>query len=334
MIANLLPAYFALVMATGVMAIAAATLGWHLLTWPLLVVAAIAYVVLWALNGLRLARYPDRVLADVQDHARGPGFFTVVAATCILGTACVVVLQRPAIATVLWALGVVLWVIVMYAFFSAVVTRENKPSLEAGINGAWLLAAVATQSISVLGCFVADQFGAGREIVLFVSLAMYLLGAMLYLSIITLIFYRFTFVHLTGEELSPPYWISMGAVAITTLAGSVLILQAGEWRLVRELRPFLAGFTLFFWSAGTWWIPLLLLLGFWRHVLQRVPVTYDPQYWGMVFPLGMYTLGTVRLAQALDVPWLLAIPRAFFWFALAAWVATFAGLIRRLSGAG
>jgi tellurite resistance protein TehA-like permease len=181
---------------------------------------------------------------------------------------------------------------------------------------------------------VADQFGAGREIVLFVSLAMYLLGAMLYLSIITLIFYRFTFVHLTGEELSPPYWISMGAVAITTLAGSVLILQAGEWRLVRELRPFLAGFTLFFWSAGTWWIPLLLLLGFWRHVLQRVPVTYDPQYWGMVFPLGMYTLGTVRLAQALDVPWLLAIPRAFFWFALAAWVATFAGLIRRLSGAG
>ena len=54
----------------------------------------------------------------------------------------------------------------------------------------------------------------------------------------------------------------------------------------------------------------------------------------MVFPLGMYTLGTLRLSEALDLPWLLAIPRAFFWFALAAWVATFAGLIRRLSGAG
>src|SRR5262249_58541515 len=113
-------------------------------------------------------------------------------------------------------------------------------SLEAGINGAWLIATVATQSISVLGCFVADRFGPGREIVLFVSLAMYLLGAMLYLSIITLIFYRFTFVHLTGEELSPPYSISIGAVAITTLAGSVLILDAGERAPLRGVRPLLA----------------------------------------------------------------------------------------------
>src|SRR5262249_33337745 len=105
-IADLLPAYFALVMATGVLAIAAATLGWHVLTWPLVVVAAVAYAVLWALNGVRLARYPGRVLADLQDHARGPGFFTVVAATCILGTACVVILHRPDVASVLWGLGV------------------------------------------------------------------------------------------------------------------------------------------------------------------------------------------------------------------------------------
>jgi len=67
-------------------------------------------------------------------------------------------------------------------------------------------------------------------------------------------------------------------------------------------------------------------------VLQRVPLTYDPQYWGMVFPLGMYTLSTVRLSQALDLPWLLVIPRAFFWFALAAWTAAFVGLVRRLLG--
>src|SRR5262249_7882557 len=187
-IADLLPAYFALVMATGVLAIAAATLGWHLLTWPPVVVAAGAYVVLWGLNGLRLAPYPGRALAHLGNHARGPGFFTAVAATCILGTACVVILQRPGVATVLWAFGVLLWVVVMYAFFAAVVTRENKPSLEAGINGAWLIATVATQSISVLGCFVAHRFGAGREIVLFVSAGMDLPGAMVYLSTITLTF--------------------------------------------------------------------------------------------------------------------------------------------------
>ena len=62
---------------------------------------------------------------------------------------------------------------------------------------------------------------------LFVALCMYLLGAMLYLTIITLIFYRFTFVPLTVDQLTPPYWINMGAVAITTLAGASLLHPGG-----------------------------------------------------------------------------------------------------------
>ena len=44
---------------------------------------------------------------------------------------------------------IVFWVVVMYGFFTATVVREVKPSLETGINGAWLLGIVATQSVSV-----------------------------------------------------------------------------------------------------------------------------------------------------------------------------------------
>src|SRR3546814_12513952 len=80
---------------------------------------------------------------------------------------------------------------------------------------------------------------------------MFLIGCMLYLSIITLIFYRLTFLHLTTAEFTPPYWINMGAVAITTLAGSTLILNGGDQALIRGLMPFLKGFTLFFWAAAT-----------------------------------------------------------------------------------
>src|SRR5690606_20998665 len=122
-----------------------------------------------------------------------------------------------------------------------------------------------------------------------------------------------------------------GAVAITALAGSLLMLYADDWRLLGEMLPFLRGFTLFFWAAGTWWIPLLFILGFWRHVHRKHPLTYDPQYWGMVFPLGMYTACTIRLSDALDVPFLLAIPRVFIFLALAAWLATFIGMLRRIA---
>ncbi len=153
---------------------------------------------------------------------------------------------------------------------------------------------------------------------------------MLYLLLISLIFYRFTFFNLTTASLTPPYWINMGAVAITTLAGARLILAAPGWSLLAEILPFINGFTLFFWVAGTWWIPLLFILGIWRHLYKRFPLAYDPQYWGMVFPLGMYTACTFQLSKALNFEYLMLIPRCFIYLALGAWLVTFIGLIRSL----
>lgn len=324
---RLFPGYFAFVMATGIVSIATYLLGMSAIARGLLVVNVIGYAVLTALLGLRMVLFPRRVLDDLQDHGRGAGFFTVVAGTCVFGTQLLVVLGERSAALDLWFVGIALWVIVMYGFFTAVVVREHKPSLETGINGAWLLAIVATQSVSALGSLLSPGLTSGRELALFVALCMYLLGAMLYLTIITLIFYRFTFVEMTADRLTPPYWINMGAVAITTLAGSTLLLVGDAWPFLQTLRPFLVGLTLFFWVTASWWIPLLLILGVWRHVIRRFPVRYDPQYWGMVFPLGMYTACTLRLIDATELAFLAPLPDAFVYLALAAWAATFGAMV-------
>lgn len=328
---DLFPGYFALVMATGIISIACFLLEMKTIALSLLAINVIAYAILWLLLLGRLLFFFSRVKADINDHQRGPGFFTVVAGTCVLGSELLIVSDQYRIAVALWFVGLLLWAVIMYTFFAAMTVRENKPSIEAGLNGGWLLIVVSTQSISVLGTLLANRFGDYREPVLFFTLCMFLLGCMLYLPLITLIFYRFTFVNVTMAALTPPYWINMGAVAITTLAGARLIIAAPGWPLLNEVLPFLKGFTLFFWAAGTWWIPLLFILGIWRHIYKRFPLRYDPQYWGMVFPFGMYTVCTFQLSKAINFPPLLIIPRYFIYLALAGWMAASVGLITRFT---
>jgi tellurite resistance protein TehA-like permease len=84
---------------------------------------------------------------------------------------------------------------------------------------------------------------------------------------------------------------------------------------------------LFFWIAGTWWIPLLFILMIWRHLYHRFPLTYDPQFWGMAFPLAMYTTSTFQLSKALDLPFLLVFLGLWFVVAIGAWMAVFIGFI-------
>lgn len=322
------PSYFALVMATGIVSIACQLLGLEPIARALLALNVLAFVTLWALYVLRALRYPSDVLRDVADHARGVGYFTVVAGTCVLGTQLVVVVHFPGIARALWVFATVLHFLLIYAVFTALTTKREKPSLERGINGAWLVAVVATQGVSVLGGNVWQQFPGLEREVLFFTLAMWLGGGMIYVWLISLIFYRYLFFELEPSDLGPPYWIDMGAMAISTLAGDVLIANAGHDQLLAELLPFLKGVTLLFWATASWWIPMLLLLGYWRHVIRRFPLRYDPGYWGMVFPLGMYTAATYKLALSIDAPFLLFVPHAFLWCALAVWAIVVVGLVR------
>jgi tellurite resistance protein TehA-like permease len=334
-VATLHPAYFALVMATGIVSIAA-----YLTNLPRIAAALFSlniafYVGLWVLTATRIFRHRDRMIADVLDHGRSVGFFTTVAGTCVLGSQFVLLGGMWRVAAALWFTGIALWALITYAVLTVLTVKSIKPPLAQGINGGWLLPVVAAQSVSVLGTQLAPGFDGNEEHVLFFSLTMWLGGGMLYIWIISIIFYRYTFFPLLPSELAPPYWINMGAVAISTLAGALLVLAAPASPLLTGMLPFLKGFALLYWSTATWWIPMLVILGTWRHVFQRFPVKYDPLYWGAVFPLGMYTVCTIRLSQALDVPFLTAVAGNFVFLALAAWVTVAAGWVaslRRIRG--
>ena len=268
---------------------------------------------------------------DFVDHLRGPGFFTIIAACCVLGSQCILIAGSLRWAMALWAAALVLWIALTYAIFAVFTVKESKPSLDEGINGGWLLAVVATQSLAVLATLLATHIPQPFKLEMnFFALSMWLWGGMLYIWMMSLIFYRYTFFRFSPADLSPPYWINMGAMAISTLAGSLLILNAPDAPFLLSLLPFIKGFTVFYWATGTWWIPMLLILAVWRYGITRFPLRYDPLYWGAVFPLGMYSAGTERMMDAMSFEFLGFLPPLFLVIALAAWILAFTGYLLSL----
>ena len=331
-LAELSPSYFALVMATGIVSLAAHQHGLEFVAYVLFWFNVLAWILLWWLNALRMLRYPRRFFSDMFDHLRGPGFFSWVAATAVLGAQFVILAGgNDRIAFALLGLALLLWVVLTYAIFAAFTIKEVKPTLDKGISGGWLLAVVAPQSLAVLGALLAAHAPPHWRLALnFFALTMWLWGGMLYIWMMSLIFYRYTFFHFTADDLTPPYWINMGAMAISTLAGSLLVANAPGAPLLESLVPFLKGFTVFYWVTGTWWVPLLLVLEVWDYVYKHTPLNYSPLNWGAVFPLGMYSVSTHEMLGDLSIDFLGFLPRLFLYLALVAWAAACVGLVRQL----
>jgi tellurite resistance protein TehA-like permease len=332
-LASFPPGYFALVMATGIVSAAAHLFRIPVLPGLLFVVNLVAYPLLWALNLTRLALFRSALFHDLAHHEKGPAFLTVVAATGVLGAQFALMTPLQGIALGLWGLAILLWLLLGYAFLAAVTIADPKPPIERALGGTWLLIVVSTQSLSVLGVAVADATPR-PDIVGFACVCTFLLGCLSYGILITLIAHRWFFHRLTAEALEPPYWINMGAAAITTLAGAGLTLYAqahpgwaASFRLVQVLPVLTAGA----WATATWWIPPLAGAAIWRHAIRHVPLVYTPQHWSVVFPLGMYAAATATFAHATGYDFLYPLAQVFTWVALAAWVAAFAGLLHRLA---
>ena len=324
-IATLFPGYFALVMATGIIAIASKQLkiGW--LADALYAITAAEYVVLAMLVIARFVLYRRRLIADLTSHAKGFAFLTIVAGTNVLGSATALIHGWWGVARGLWWASLVLWVVLLYSTLVAVVMRHDKPELGAGINGTWFLLTVSTQSIAVLGALL---FGhSPDDLLAFACIAAFMLGLVLYLIVMTMVFLRWTFQGLEPTEADPPAWIAAGAVAITVLAGSNLLAARAASPRVERIAPVLEGLVVMAWATATFWFPLMVAIGVWRHIVRKVPLRYHPSYWALVFPLGMYGAATFKMRAVIGLDQLAWAPKVVLAVALTTWAMAFAGLL-------
>ncbi len=329
-LSNLNPVYFAMVMATGIISLNFKLQGFDTAAKFLFFINLALYVALTLLFVARAFIFKERFIDDFSDHKRAPGFFTIVAANSIIGSQCHLMTGSIFAAQFFFGLSLTLWLISIYSIFVLLTVKSEKPVFEQAIHGGWLIAIVATQSIPVVGTSFLDT-SVNNDIILFLLTVLWLFGGMLYIWIISIIFYRYMFFKFYPNDLMPPYWINMGAMAISTLAGSLLVLKSANSSLLLPVLPFIKGFTLMFWATATWWIPMLFILGFWRHAVKKIPISYTPLYWGLVFPLGMYSVCTIRLIQIFpETIWLSGLVKVFTVLGITAWAITFLGMLTRI----
>lgn len=325
---NLFAGYPALVMATGIIAVACEQQGLGPAAEALYAITAFAYVALAVLIGLRIAFFPRAVVDDFRHPEKSFTFLTLVAATNVLGSASAVVHGWWGLAWVLWWVSLPLLAVCLYVPLITAILERRAPDLGRGINGTWFLMTVAIQSVAVLAALLLAH--SQHDLLAFVSLAAFGIGLVLYVTVMTLIFARWTLTRVDPTEIHPPAWIAAGAVAITTLAGSNMITAASASERLQLLLPYLEGMTVLAWATATFWFPVMVAVGLWRHLYRRVPLTYDPAFWAMVFPLGMYSAATFVMLGAIDLEHLDFLPKVALAIAGITWLATTTGLLRHL----
>lgn len=198
----------------------------------------------------------------------------------------------------------------------AVAASTEHPILNAA-NGSWFLWVVATQSMAAATANVAHAHANGGLATL--AAAFWGVGVMLYMLIGTLITLRLITRANRPADLSPTYWIFMGATAISVLAGSALLKLPDSFPAIAATRGFVSGASFTLWSLGLWWVPLLILFGIWRHVVHHHNMRYETALWSIVFPLGMLATSSMLFGRGQGIEVIDQIGQVTVWVAVPAW---------------
>ena len=342
------PAYFAMVMATGIVSIAFEAMACPNIAKVLFLLNLVFYSILCGILAARILLFRSSVMADLRIFPRAWLFLTFVVGTNTVGAQLIVFQQGIGLASLLWLLALIGWVICIYFILSDFIRIPKKHKRET-VSGATLLIIVSTVSVAMLGIRLLDAAAMQTAYAYFVVWIFWVSGFILYLFVIPLIIHRLFFKTLDLRDWEASYWICMGAPAIITLTGSEFVIYmpaAAAWEDIREITLRIA---IFAWIIGTSWIPYQLFMDIRQFInvniarpaplwIKTFPWSrlafgkrhyfYDPPSWSRVFPIGMYTACTLALAKATGSGSLGIIPQYWGWFALLIWSLTLVGTFR------
>jgi tellurite resistance protein TehA-like permease len=315
-------------MGSGIISVGLELEAHRALSLALMVIAVAAYVVLVVLTVARMVLYPRAIREDFTEPRRAFGFFTFVAGTNVVGARLVMDGEYRTTAGLLVVSGFFWFVLGYVVPWTAVLGRCSR-RVVAAANGTWFIWVVSSQSVAVAAASIEPFVEVGRRPLAMLAVVAWSVGIFLYASAGIFVSLRMMLYELRPEDLTPPYWVSMGACAITVLAGARIV-EMAEAPMVDATRGLVAGTSVVFWAFATWLIPVLLAAGWWRHGYHRIPLSYEATLWSIVFPLGMYAVAGIYLGRADHLPVVHDIGSVELWFAFAAWAVSLVAMLQHV----
>ncbi|WP_445576934.1 C4-dicarboxylate ABC transporter [Pseudomonas sp. E141] len=310
------PNWFAVVMGTGVLALALAQWpgdvpGLHLLAEGVWLFNVLLFVLFTGLYTARWVLFFDEA-RRIFGHSTVSMFFGTIPmglATLING---LLVFGLPR-----WGEGVVLlaetlwWIDVAMALACGVLipflmfTRQEHRIDQ--MTAVWLLPVVAAEVAAASGGLLAPHLADAHSqlVMLVTSYILWAFSLPVAFSILTILLLRMALHKLPHENMAASSWLALGpigtgALGMLLLGGDApLIFAANDLPGLGEVAAgvgVVAGITL--WGFGFWWMLMALLITA-RYLRTGIP--FNLGWWGFTFPLGVYALATLKLASLLSL---------------------------------
>ena len=320
------PNWFTVSMGTGVVALIVSefpmlkALTWQLGTglWYFNILLFVLFSVLY---GLRWAFYPHEAKQIFQHPSMSLflGTIPMALATILNGF---LKYGQPIygdtavqIAQTLWYADVVLALLVAWAVPFAMY-RHQEHALQQ-MTAVWLLPIVACEVAASSGGLLLGHLAADTHAVA-ILLGSYVLWGVSVLpafAILTILMLRLVLHKLPEKELAVSSWLALGPIGTAALALLVLGHQApmlmaslGLAQLGQLFHQAGILASLILLGFGLWWLGIAVLTTL-HHAKQDLP--FNLGWWGLTFPLGVYTLAILTLAQQLNLAFLYAVGYAF-----------------------
>ena len=310
------PNWFAATMGTGVLALAlaqwpVANPGLHAFAEGLWLFNIFLFVMFTAMYAARWVMFFDEA-RRIFGHSTVSMFFGTIPmglATLINGF---LLFGLPRwgdgvipVAEVLWWLDVAMslacGVLIPYMMF----TRQEH-SIDQ-MTAVWLLPVVAAEVAAASGGLLAPHLvdAHSQLVVLVTSYVLWAFSLPVAFSILTILLLRMALHKLPHENMAASSWLALGPIGTGALgmlllgADAPAIFAANGLPGIGEIAAGLglvAGITL--WGFGLWWMLIALLITV-RYLRAGIP--FNLGWWGFTFPLGVYSLATLKLASTLSL---------------------------------